>query len=156
MAYLNRQEQSELLNMNNTYKLLGLAFLSFGLAACQSAPHAYNGNVGYQIESQSATSATLAYTLAGRKNQEPDKIKLQRACQKVLGAQNEYRLTILSINEIANPALQTEQYGRQLGQSRTSIGLSNTPDLYNNENIANRQSLDARPSTLYVVRYMCS
>ena len=142
--------------MNNTYKLLGMTLLAFGLAACQSDPHAYNGNAGYQVESQSNDTATLAYTLAVRKNQEMDLIKLQRACQKVLGAQKQYRLTILSVNEIPNPTLQPEQYGRQLGQSRTSIGLSNTPDLYNNENIANLQSLEARPSTLSVVRYTCS
>ena len=137
-------------------KILGLSCIVLALAGCQTTPRQYNGITGYQIESQDNNSAILAYTLAGRADRELDKEKLQRACQKVLGAQNEYRLTILSINEIANPALQTEQYGRQLGQSRTSIGLSNTPDLYNNENIANRQSLDARPSTLYVVRYMCS
>ena len=142
--------------MKMAYKLLALGMAAITLTACQSAPRAYNGQSGYQIESKSADSATLAYTLAGRQNQQLDENKLQRACQKVLGVNKTFKLSILSVNEIANPALQTEQYGRQLGQSRTSIGLSNTPDLYNNENIANRQSLDARPSTLYVVRYMCS
>ena len=63
--------------MNNTYKLLGLGFMALGLAACQSTPRQYNGNVGYQIESQSANSATLAYTLSGRKNQTVDETKLQ-------------------------------------------------------------------------------
>ena len=42
------------LKMNNTYKLLGLGFLVLGLAACQSTPRQFNGNVGYQIESQTA------------------------------------------------------------------------------------------------------
>ena len=143
--------------MNNTYKLLGLAFLSFGLAACQSAPHAYNGNVGYQIESQSATSATLAYTLAGRKNQELDKVKLQRACQKVLGLNKSYKISVLSTDEIPNPtAIPQEKYGVQLGKSRTSIGLSDTPSLTNSEDYATRQALNTRPSTLNVVRYTCS
>ena len=143
--------------MNNTYKLLGLGFMALGLAACQSTPHPYNGNVGYQIESQSNGRATLAYTLAGRKSQQVDERKLQRACQKVLGSNKQYKIDILSISEIANPAIQTPQYGRQLGQSRTSVSLSNTPDLHNSEDMATRESLDAtRPSTLSVVRYTCS
>lgn len=142
--------------MNNTYKLLGLGFTALGLAACQSTPRQYNGNVGYQIESQSANSATLAYTLSGRKNQTVDETKLQRACQKVLGSNKQYKVDILSISEIANPAIQTPQYGRQLGQSRTSLSLSNTPDLHNRENMATREALEARPTTLSVVRYTCS
>lgn len=107
-------------------------------------------------ESQSTDRATLAYTLAVRQNQTIDEQKLQRACQKVLGLNKQYKLTILSISEIANPEIQTPQYGKPLGQSRTSISLSNTPDLYNSENMATRQSLDAHPSTLSVVRYTCS
>ncbi|MCT8088962.1 hypothetical protein H0920_02010 [Acinetobacter sp. C_4_1] len=142
--------------MNKSYKLLGLGLIALGLAACQSTPRQYNGNVGYQIESKSTDSATLAYTLAIRQNQKVDKQKLQRACQKVLGLNKQYKLTILSISEIANPEIQTPYYGRQLGQSRTIISLSNTPDLYNSENMATRQSLEARPSTLSVVRYTCS
>ena len=142
--------------MNNTYKLLGLGFMALGLAACQSTPLQYNGNVGYQIESQSPNSATLAYTLAGRQNQQVDERKLQRACQKVLGLNKQYKIDILSISDIANPAIQTPQYGRQLGHSRTSVSLSNTPDLYNSEDMETRQALEARPSTLSVVRYTCS
>lgn len=142
--------------MNNTYKLLGLGFMALGLAACQSTPLQYNGNVGYQIESQSPKSATLAYTLASRQNQQVDERKLQRACQKVLGLNKQYKIDILSISDIANPAIQTPQYGRQLGHSRTSVSLSNTPDLYNSEDMATRQALEARPSTLSVVRYTCS
>ncbi|CAB1214354.1 hypothetical protein [Acinetobacter bouvetii] len=142
--------------MNNRYKLLGLGFIALGLVACQSTPRQYNGNVGYQVESQSNGSATLAYTLAGRQNQQMDESKLQRACQKVLGGNKQYKIAILSISEIANPAIQTPEYGRQLGHSRTSIGLSNTPDLYNSEDYATRQALEARPATLRVVRYTCS
>ncbi|MFN0296998.1 hypothetical protein ACKVE0_05580 [Acinetobacter albensis] len=129
---------------------------ALGLSACQSTPRPYNGNVGYQIENQSSNSATLAYTLAGRQNQNMDETKLQRACQKVLGMNKQYTINLLTTNEIANPALQTEKFGRQIGQSRTSIGLSNTPDLHNSEDYATRQALDARPSTLRVVRYTCS
>ncbi len=50
--------------MKNTYKFLGLSCMVLAVSACQSAPRQYNGNVGYQIEHQSASSATLAYTLA--------------------------------------------------------------------------------------------
>ncbi len=63
------------------------------MAACQSTPRLYNGETGFQIESQSADSATLAYTLAGRQNQQLDANKLQRACKKVLSPQKTYKLT---------------------------------------------------------------
>ena len=142
--------------MKNIYKVLSLGIVAMSLAACQSAPRAYNGQTGYQIESQSADTATLAYTLAGRQNQQMDANKLQRACQKVLNTQKTYQLKILSVNEIANPALESAHYGRQIGNSRTSIGLSNTPDLRNSENLGARDALDARPATLRVVRYTCS
>ncbi len=87
---------------------------------------AFNGQTGFQIESKSADSATLAYTLAGRQNQQLDANKLQRACQKVLNTQKTYKLQILSVNEIANPALENTQYGRQIGNTRANFGLSNT------------------------------
>jgi hypothetical protein len=141
--------------MNNIYKLLGLGFVALGLAACQSTPRQYNGSVGYQIENKTDSTATLAYTLAGRQNQQLDENKLQKACQKVLGASKTYKLSVLSINEIENP-VQDVEFGRQLGQSRTSIGLSNTPDLYNSEDYATRQALNARPAVLHIVRYTCS
>lgn len=143
------------LKMNNTYKLLGFGFLVLGLAACQSTPRQFNGNVGYQIESQTADTATMAYTLAGRQNQQLDETKLQRACQKVLGTSKTYKLSILSVNEIVNPQ-QDVEFGRQIGQSRTSVGLSNTQGLYSDQDYATRQALEARPSTLRVVRYTCS
>lgn len=155
MAYSTHKTTLGFLKMNNTYKLLGLGILALGLAACQSTPRQFNGTVGYQVESQTADSATIAYTLAGRQNQQLDEAKLQRACQKVLGTSNIYKLSILSINEIANPQKNVE-YGRQIGHSRTSVGLSNTPGLYSDQDYATLQALDARPSTLRVVRYTCS
>ena len=143
--------------MKKTFQFLGLGFIALGLAACQSTPQQYNGQVGYRVESQTADSATLAYTLAGRQNQDLDAKKLQRACQKVLGTNKTFKLQILSVNEVANPAaITTDSYGRQIGNSRTSIGLSNTPDLHNGEDYATRQTLEARPSTLRIVRYSCS
>lgn len=141
--------------MNNTYKLLGLGLIALGLSACQTTARQFNGTVGYQVENKSENSATIAYTLAGRKNQSLDESKLQNACAKVLGVNKSYTLKILSTNEIINPE-QNVEFGRQIGNSRTSIGLSNTPNLYNGEDYATRQALDARPSTLYVVRYTCS
>ena len=143
--------------MKKTVQFLGLSFIAFGLAACQSTPQQYNGQVGYRVESQTTNSATLAYSLAGRQNQDLDEKKLQRACQKVLGSNKTYTLQILSINEIANPAAApSDSYGRQIGNSRTTIGLSNTPDLHSSEDYATRQALEARPSTLRIVRYTCS
>jgi len=108
-----------------------------------------------RLKTKQKLTATLAYTLASRTNQQLDERKLQRACQNVLGAQKVYKLSVLSINEISNPA-QQEHYGVQLGETRASFGLSNTPSLNNGEDYATRQALEARPSTLKVVRYTCS
>ena len=125
------------------------------VAACQSTPHQYNGVTGYKIENKTATSATLAYTLAARGNSEVDEKKLQHACKQVLGMEKTYKISILSVNEIMNPTKQ-EQYGVQLGNSRATFGLSNSPDLNNTEGYATRQALETRPTTLKVVRYTCS
>ena len=97
------------------------------VAACQSTPHQYNGVTGYEIENKTATSATLAYTLAARGNSEVDEKKLQHACKQVLGMEKTYKISILSSTEIMNPTKQ-EQYGVQIGNSRTTFGLSNSPD----------------------------
>lgn len=137
--------------------LMGLGIVALGLTACQTTPRQYNGVTGYQIENQSQNSATLAYTLAGRADRDLDGAKLQRACQKVLGSTKTYKIAVLSVNEIPNPQLADKQnYGVQLGHSRTSVGLSNTPDLSNNRNMATDAALNTRPSTLHVVRYTCS
>ncbi len=125
------------------------------VAACQSTPHQYNGVTGYEIENKTPTSATLAYTLAARGNSEVDEKKLQHACKQVLGMEKTYKISILSSNEIMNPTKQ-EQYGVQLGNSRATFGLSNSPDLNNTEGYATRQALETRPTTLKVVRYTCS
>ena len=125
------------------------------VAACQSTPHQYNGVTGYKIENKTKTSATLTYTLAARGNSEVDEKKLQHACKQVLGMEKTYKISILSVNEIMNPTKQ-EQYGVQLGNSRATFGLSNSPDLNNTEGYATRQALETRPTTLKVVRYTCS
>ena len=125
------------------------------VAACQSTPHQYNGVTGYEIENKTATSATLAYTLAARGNSEVDEKKLQHACKQVLGMEKTYKISILNVNEIMNPTKQ-EQYGVQLGNSRATFGLSNSPDLNNSESYATRQALETLPTTLKVVRYTCS
>ena len=125
------------------------------VAACQSTPHQYNGVTGYKIENKTPTSATLAYTLAARGNSEVDEKKLQHACKQVLGMEQTYKISILNVNEIMNPTKQ-EQYGVQLGNSRATFGLSNSPDLNNTEGYATRQALETRPTTLKVVRYTCS
>ena len=125
------------------------------VAACQSTPHQYNGVTGYKIENKTKTSATLTYTLAARGNSDVDEKKLQHACKQVLGMEKTYKISILSVNEIMNPTKQ-EQYGVQLGNSRATFGLSNSPDLNNSEGYATRQALETRPTTLKVVRYTCS
>ena len=125
------------------------------VAACQSTPHQYNGVTGYKIENKTTTSATLTYTLAARGNSDVDEKKLQHVCNQVLGMVKNYKSSRLSCNEIMNPTKQ-EQYGVQLGNSRATFGLSNSPDLNNTEGYATRQALETRPTTLKVVRYTCS
>ena len=134
----------------------GLSLVFLALSACQTTPRQYNGVTGYQIENQTADSATLAYTLSGRANSDFDVNKLQRACKKVLGENRTYKISVLSTNEIINPQVADTQSGVQLGHSRTSFGLSNTQSANSSENYATRQALDTRPSTLHVVRYTCS
>lgn len=139
-------------------KKTNLFFLVSGtllIAACQSSPHQYNGVTGYQIENKTTTSATIAYTLAAHSNRDIDEKKLQHACKQVLGAEKNYKISVLSVNEIMNPT-QQEQYGIKLGNSRATFGLSNSPDFNNSEGYATRQALEARPATLKVVRYSCS
>ncbi len=139
-------------------KKTNLFFLVSGtllIAACQSSPHQYNGVTGYQIENKTTTSATIAYTLAAHSNRDIDEKKLQHACKQVLGAEKNYKISVLSVNEIMNPT-QQEQYGVKLGNSRATFGLSNSPDFNNSEGYATRQALEARPATLKVVRYTCS
>ena len=142
--------------MTKIISCIGLSAITLALSACQSTPRQYNGVTGFQIENQTATSATIAYTLAGRANRDLDENKLQRACQKVLHNQKGYKLNILSVNEIANPnSTPSTHEGVQLGQSRASFGLSNTQSYNSTEDMATRQALDARPSSLHVVRYTC-
>lgn len=136
---------------------VSLSCLSILMTACQTTPRQYNGMTGYQVENQGNNTATLTYTLAGRKDQTLDESKLQRACQKVLGNGQSYKLNILSINEIINPALgESENRMVQIGHSRASFGFSNTQSYSSTEDIATRQALENRPRTLSVVRYTCS
>lgn len=136
----------------NLFVIVSSALL---ITACQSTPHPFNGVTGYQIENKTATSATIAYTLSARSNSDIDEKKLQHACKQVLGVEKTYKISVLSINEILNPVKQ-EQYGVQIGNSRATFGLSNSPDLNNSENYATRQAMETRPTTLQVVRYTCS
>lgn len=143
--------------MKKIQNIIGLTMLTIAITACQTTPRQFNGMTGYQIENKSTNSATLAYTLAGRSDLKLDENKLQRACQKVLNTTQNYKLNILSINEIMNPSLgQNNEQAVQLGQSRTSFGLSNTQSLNSSEDYATRQALESRPSSLQVVRYTCS
>lgn len=139
------------------HNLVFVLITAIGLSACQSTPRQYNGNTGYQVENQSANSATISYTLAARVNQDIDEKKLQRACQNVLGAGKTYTLSVLSINEIPNPSFDSHSdRGITLRNSRMSIGLSDSPSLNNSEGYATRDALNTKPSTLKVVRYTCS
>ena len=140
--------------MKKTVVLLGVAIGSLSLSACQTTPQPYNGQTGYEVIEQGANSATLRYTLSGKASR--DEARLQSACRQVLGSSKSWNVTVLSSNEISNTALADQQYGRQLGNTRAQISLSNTPDLYNTENPGVRDALNARPSTLRVIQFTCS
>lgn len=143
--------------MKKTITLFGLCSVGIILSACQTTPQQYNGHIGYQVEQQTPNTATLTYTLATKANQNLDEQKLQRACQSVLGENKTYSIQILSVQERVNEMNHAiDQYARPIGQTRASFGLSNTPDLYNSENYATRQALEAKPSTLRTLRYTCS
>jgi hypothetical protein len=143
--------------MKHNVIILGFTCLTFALTACQSTPSKFNGITGYEIESQSSDHAILSYTLASRDNKRIDIDKLKKACQKSLKQNLDYKIQILSVSEIVNPQNQrTDPQGIRLGQTRTSFGLSNTLNTYSNENYATHQALESRPSTLQVVRYVCS
>jgi len=134
--------------------LLTASLSGLALSACQSTPQSYNGQTGYEVIEQGTNSATLRYTLSGKASR--DEVRLQSACRQVLGSSKNWNVTVLSTNEISNTALPDQQYGRQLGNTRAQISLSNTPDLYNTESPGVRDALNARPSTLRVIQFTCS
>ncbi|MEB3766138.1 hypothetical protein [Acinetobacter sp. MD2] len=138
--------------MNNTLKFISLALFAAGLSACQNMPQSYNGNSGYQVESQTNNSAIISYTLAVHANQNPNPTKLQNVCKRVLGPNQNYKIDILSSNEIINPANQPQSTGVKIGHSNTSFGLSSP----SNDGSAVRNAMQMHPSTLTVVRYRCS
>lgn len=143
--------------MKRNVIILSFSCIAFALTACQSTPSKFNGVTGYEIESMSKENTTLSYTMAGRNNKPVDINKLQKACQKALKENFDYKIQILSITEIANPKNQSSNIqGIRLGQTRTSFGLSNTMNTNSNQNYATNQALENQPSTLQVVRYICS
>lgn len=142
--------------MKMTLKLLGLSAFAIGLTACQNVPQSYNGNSGYQVESKTENSAIISYTLAVHANRVANQNKLQNACKKVLGANQDYKIEILSTNEIANPASIPVSNGVQIGKTHTTFGLSNTSSNNNDDDYAMRNAMQTRPSTLTVIRYRCS
>ena len=132
--------------------LLGLSTL-LTLTACQNMPQPYNGTAGYQLESKSSQSAILSYTLATAPNHQVNQQKLQNACKKVMGQNKSYTITVLSTNEIANPAKFPTQNGVNIGHSQATFSLVGRSS---NDSSVMRNTLDTHPDTLQVVRYQCS
>lgn len=135
----------------STFFVIGLSAL--WLTGCQTTAKEFNGQSGFQIINKTESTATLSYALAG--NTRNDLTKLQSACQQVLGSNKQYKVQVTSTSEIANVA-DAPEFGRQIGQSNTKFGLSNTPDLYTNNSTATNAGLEARPSTLRLFRFNCS
>lgn len=140
--------------MKKTTGIFAVICLSTFMTACQTTSQEFNGKSGYQIIDKTASTATMNYILSGHAKY--DQHKLQASCQSVLGAQRNYTVNVLNTQEIVNSTVEPVNYGRQIGNSRTSIGLSNTPDLHNNDNLATREALEVRPTMLRSIRYTCS
>ena len=141
--------------MKNIYQFAVLGVLAGLLSACQSGAVQYNGATGLQIDSQTATTATLTYTIANRKNQQIDQKRLQSACQQVLGKTKQYQIEVLDVREVDNPTPSNANM-QTVPVLGTQVGFSNTPNLYNSEAYATQTALDARPSTLNVVQFRCA
>ena len=136
-------------------KTIGFAVLAMTVivSGCQTTAHEFNGKSGYQVIEKTDNSASMSYILSGQLKY--DQSKLQASCKSVLGANKDYQVNVISTQEVVNTNINQTEYGRQIGNSRTNISLSNTPDLYNSENYATREALEARPSMLRVIRYTC-
>lgn len=142
---------------NTEMKKILLAFtfssFTFALTACQTTSHEFNGQSGYKIIEKGQNYANLSYALSG--NTRHDAAKLQSACKQVLGQHKTYSVKVTNTSEIINSA-ETTEYGRQIGNSNTKFGLSNTPDHYNSDLSGTKAALEARPSTLRLINFSCS
>lgn len=139
--------------MIKTLGFLGLSTTLILLVGCQSTAQQFNGQSGYQIIEQGNDTATLSYALSG--NTQKDQPKLQNACQQVLGPNKTYNVKVISSSEIANNTT-LPQFGRQIGNTNTKFGLSNTPDLYNNDIPGTAAALNTKPTTLRLIHFNCS
>ena len=135
--------------------LLSCTFIgcSLGLTACQTTSHEFNGQSGYKVIEQSNGSAVMTYALSGSTRN--DAAKLQNACKQVLGSNKTYQVNVTNTGEIVNAVVNPE-FGRQIGNSNTKFGLSNTPDLYNTDVSGTNAALEARPTTLRLIRFTCA
>lgn len=141
--------------MKKTTALFVIISTVLTISACQTTPQQFNGQSGYQVIEKNEDTATINYVLPTRVDKHP--AKLQAACQKVLGSNKQYKIQILSQIEIPNQPVQTTEFGKQLGQSRTNIALSDTLGLYSDNNTATtNQALAVKPNALLSIRYTCS
>lgn len=139
--------------MKKIFGFSAIAATVFILAGCQTTAQSFNGKSGYQIIEQGNGHATLSYVLSG--NSRNDQSKFQSACQQVLGNHQQYNVQVVSTSEIINPT-HTAEFGRQIGKTNTKFGLSNTPNLYNNDIPGASAGLDAKPTTLRLIRFTCA
>lgn len=126
------------------------------LSGCQTTAQQFNGKSGYEIVSQSKQTTTLKYTLSANADQAKVQAKLQSACQQVLGSGKTYMINILGSSEVNTQATNPSAQGVNIGQTRATFGLSNTPSLSGTDDYASRQGLETQPRTLNVILYTCS
>ncbi|SDC03530.1 hypothetical protein [Acinetobacter boissieri] len=141
--------------MKKAFLALTASSLVLMLSACQTTPQTYNGHTGYQIEQRSAQSAIISYTLAAKANANTNSSKLQSACKKVLGGQQNYKIDILSNSEMINPANNPSAYGIGIGQSKTSFELAQINN-GTDQSSAARTAMNTHPQILNVIRYRCT
>lgn len=130
--------------------------LLFIISACQTTSQTYNGHTGYQIEQNSAQSAVISYTLAIKENTNKTTAKLQSACKKVIGRQQNYKIDILSNSEMINPANNPSSYGIGIGQSKTSFELAQINNDGTDQSSAARTAINTHPQVLNIIRYRCT
>ena len=123
---------------------------------CQTTAQQFNGKSGYEIVSQSKQTTTLKYTLSANADQAKVQAKLQSACQQVLGSDKTYMINILGSSEVNTQVTNPSAQGVNIGQTRATFGLSNTPSLSGTDDYASRQGLETQPRTLNVILYTCS
>lgn len=138
---------------------LGLSTLSL-LAACQ-AIQPFDGQTGYQRESNNNNQLLLSYVMDAKSNEQVTQHKLQKACARELGLGVGKPATykVIDQQEFVNlnrGSTSDSQNTIALGETKASFGLSSTPKLSNTDNNAKMDMLDSKPAMLKRITFQCT